>query len=323
MRGSTLYGAEPRWIKPLILVIDDSQTIRKLVECHLSQAGYRVAMAANAEQGLELARTLQPQLILLDHQLPGTTGDEVCRQLLEDEVTARIPVVVSSAMRNRAYAKYTEYPNVVDQIPKPFTPELLKSGVANALQIGCDGPAGAAHRLRHARGGRRGPRRSAGGNDRVVPTALGTRFPEQSPADRPAHPGSGPGPAAVRIERRPGAGGVLADDGPGPAGWPTPGRAVRPRSVAGVDARRATGPLDGRARQDAGTQPVRPQAAPNPAEVPGGHFDLRGNDGRAGQVCLRASDESAADVPGLPVAAQRSGLARRGLAMLQPRVRCP
>jgi CheY-like chemotaxis protein len=121
---------------PLILVIDDSQTIRRLVECHLSQAGCRVAMAGDAEHGLELARALQPQLILLDHQLPGTTGDEVCRRLLEDEATARIPVVISSAMRNRAYAQYTEYSNVVDQIPKPFTPELLKSGVANALQTG-------------------------------------------------------------------------------------------------------------------------------------------------------------------------------------------
>jgi CheY-like chemotaxis protein len=120
----------------LILIIDDSQTIRKLVECHLSQAGYRVAMAADAEHGLELARTIQPQLILLDHQLPGTTGDEVCRKLVEDESTAKIPVVISSAMRNRAFAQYTQYSNVVDQIPKPFTPELLKSGVANALQIG-------------------------------------------------------------------------------------------------------------------------------------------------------------------------------------------
>jgi CheY-like chemotaxis protein len=92
--------------RPLILVVDDSQTIRKLVECHLSQAGYRVAMAADAEHGLELARDLRPQLLLLDHQLPGTTGDEVCRKLLEDEATARIPVVVSSAMRNRAYAQY-------------------------------------------------------------------------------------------------------------------------------------------------------------------------------------------------------------------------
>jgi DNA-binding response OmpR family regulator len=122
--------------QPLVLIIDDSLTIRKLVECHLSQAGYRVAMAPDAEQGLELARTLTPQLILLDHQLPGTTGDEVCRTLLENEQTAKIPVVISSALRNRAYAKYTDYPNVIDQIPKPFTPELLKSGVANALQMG-------------------------------------------------------------------------------------------------------------------------------------------------------------------------------------------
>jgi CheY-like chemotaxis protein len=121
---------------PLILVIDDSQTIRKMVECHLSQAGYRVAMAPDAERGLEMARTIGPNLILLDHQLPGTTGDEVCRRLLESDVTARVPVVISSAMRNRAFAQYTEFPNVVDQIPKPFTPELLKSGVANALEMG-------------------------------------------------------------------------------------------------------------------------------------------------------------------------------------------
>lgn len=121
---------------PLILVIDDSPTIHKLVECHLSQAGYRVALAGDADRGVERAAELRPDLILLDHQLPGTTGDDVCRRLLASEVTARIPVVVSSAMRNRAFASYTDYPNVVDQIPKPFTPELLKSGVANALQMG-------------------------------------------------------------------------------------------------------------------------------------------------------------------------------------------
>src|SRR3954463_7916624 len=121
---------------PLILVIDDSPTIRKMVECHLSQAGYRVVMAHDAERGLELARTIAPSMILLDHQLPGTTGDQVCRQLLQMPKTAQIPVVISSAMRNKAFAQYTEFPNIVDQIPKPFTPEMLKSGVANALQMG-------------------------------------------------------------------------------------------------------------------------------------------------------------------------------------------
>ncbi len=122
--------------KARILVIDDSQTIRKMVECHLSQAGYQVTLAAEADRGVELARSIVPDLILLDHQLPGTTGDDVCRRLLECETTARIPVVISSAMRNRAFVQYSEFPNVVDQIPKPFTTELLKSGVANALETG-------------------------------------------------------------------------------------------------------------------------------------------------------------------------------------------
>ncbi len=121
---------------PQVLVIDDSLTIRKMVECHLSQAGYRVLLAPDADSGLAVAQQAQPDLILLDHQLPGTTGVEVAQGLLESEATAGIPVVISSALRNRAFASYTDLPNVVDQIPKPFTPELLKSGVSNALETG-------------------------------------------------------------------------------------------------------------------------------------------------------------------------------------------
>src|SRR3954470_7549311 len=94
---------------PLVLVIDDSPTIRKMVECHLSQAGYRVELAPDAERGLELAASIKPDLILLDHQLPGTPGEEFCRKLLLSEATAKVPVVVSSAMRNRAFARYSEF----------------------------------------------------------------------------------------------------------------------------------------------------------------------------------------------------------------------
>ncbi len=121
---------------PLILVIDDSPTIRKMVECHLSQAGYRVALAPDAERGLELARSIAPSLILLDHQLPGTTGDQVCRRLLDTEATAGSRSWSARRCGTGRIAQYTEFPNIVDQIPKPFTPELLKSGVANALQMG-------------------------------------------------------------------------------------------------------------------------------------------------------------------------------------------
>lgn len=117
-----------------ILVIDDSATIRKLVDNHLSAAGYEVFLAPTAEDGLRMAEEVRPDLILLDHQLPGTTGYEVCRQLCESPSLQLIPVVVSSTLRKRAYAEYTELSNVVDMLPKPYTEELLRTTVANALE---------------------------------------------------------------------------------------------------------------------------------------------------------------------------------------------
>lgn len=117
-----------------ILVIDDSATIRKLVDTHLSSAGYEIFLAPTAEDGLRLAEEVRPDLILLDHQLPGTTGYEVCLQLSESPNLQMIPVVVSSTLRKRAYAEYTELSNVVDMLPKPYSEELLRTTVANALE---------------------------------------------------------------------------------------------------------------------------------------------------------------------------------------------
>ena len=117
-----------------VLVIDDSATIRKLVDTHLSPVGYRVVLAPNAEDGLRLAAEIRPDLILLDHQLPGTTGYEVCCKLVESSELQLIPVVVSSTLRKKAYAEYIDLDNVVDMLPKPYTEELLRTTVANALE---------------------------------------------------------------------------------------------------------------------------------------------------------------------------------------------
>jgi CheY-like chemotaxis protein len=119
-----------------ILVIDDSATIRKMVDTHLSREGYRVVLAPTAEEGIQFAQDVMPDVILLDHQLPGTLGIEVARQLTELPAVAAIPVVVSSTLRKQAYMEYTEQSNVVDSLPKPYTPELLKTTVANAVENG-------------------------------------------------------------------------------------------------------------------------------------------------------------------------------------------
>ena len=119
-----------------ILVIDDSATIRRLVDGTLSPAGYRVVLAPNAEDGIAKAQDVRPDLILLDHQLPGTTGFEVCQQLLEIPEVRQTPVVISSTLRKKAYAEYTDSSNVVDMLPKPYTEELLTTTIANALETG-------------------------------------------------------------------------------------------------------------------------------------------------------------------------------------------
>lgn len=121
---------------PTILVIDDSTTIRKMVDSHLSQEGYRVVLAPTGELGLQMACEIKPDLILLDHQLPGTTGIEVCRKIIDVPECSQIPFVVSSTLRKQAYVEYMDVPNVVDSLPKPFKPELLIMTVANALETG-------------------------------------------------------------------------------------------------------------------------------------------------------------------------------------------
>ena len=136
-------------------MIDDSPTIRKMVECHLSQAGYRVALAVDAESGLRRPATVQPNLILLDHQLPGTTGDEVCKLLLDDEATARIPVVLSSAMREPGVRALHRVPERRRSDPQALHARVAQERRGQRPADGRAGRPGAADRLRRC------PRRSA------------------------------------------------------------------------------------------------------------------------------------------------------------------
>ena len=118
-----------------VLVIDDSATIRRLVNNVLNGAGYQVLLAPTAEEGVQIANEQKPDLIILDHQLPGTTGTEVCRQLLASDART-IPVIASSTLRKQAYVEYADCSNVIDMLPKPYNDELLKSTVEHALETG-------------------------------------------------------------------------------------------------------------------------------------------------------------------------------------------
>ena len=81
-----------------ILVVEDNPTNMRLVILLLQSAGYAVLSATNAEAGLTLAKDEQPNLILMDVQLPGMDGLEATRLLKQNDATRAIPVVALTAL---------------------------------------------------------------------------------------------------------------------------------------------------------------------------------------------------------------------------------
>ena len=81
-----------------VLVVEDNPANMTLAVFLLQSAGYDVLSATDAEAGLTMARTEQPNLILMDIQLPGMDGLEATMQLKRDDATRSIPVIALTAL---------------------------------------------------------------------------------------------------------------------------------------------------------------------------------------------------------------------------------
>lgn len=76
-----------------VLVVDDNQPNRRLIQVQLEDAGFEVTTAVDGERCLEVARSEAPEVVLLDIRMPGMDGIETCRWLKEDSETRHIPVL--------------------------------------------------------------------------------------------------------------------------------------------------------------------------------------------------------------------------------------
>ncbi|MCX7149782.1 MAG: response regulator [Rhodocyclales bacterium] len=77
-----------------ILVVDDSPTERHLLSQLLLSGGYEVSTAESGEEGIERAKQIKPDLILMDVVMPGTNGFQATRALAKDEATKGIPIII-------------------------------------------------------------------------------------------------------------------------------------------------------------------------------------------------------------------------------------
>jgi CheY-like chemotaxis protein len=124
----------------LVLVIDDSPTITKVVQVVLTKAGYQVQTAVDGEAGLEAVRAQRPHMILLDFVMPRMNGYQFCRELVADPALRDIPVVLMSAKGDQVGERFVKVMGIVDYITKPFSPEAITAVVQHT--IGKYGPAG-------------------------------------------------------------------------------------------------------------------------------------------------------------------------------------
>ncbi len=115
-----------------ILVIDDESTLRTSLGIGLGAAGYQILTAQSGEEGLRLFDRAKPDLILLDHWLPGIRGDEVLRLIREKD--RDIPVIVMTAQGSIELAVNSMKLGAADFLVKPFDLEQLENLVTKGLE---------------------------------------------------------------------------------------------------------------------------------------------------------------------------------------------
>ncbi|PXW94397.1 response regulator receiver domain-containing protein [Sphaerotilus hippei] len=109
-----------------VLTIEDQPDIRRLIRMTLEFKGFQVLEAGDGEQGLALARSRAPDLILLDVMMPGMDGLSVSKILAQDPALRQIPVVMISALGRADDVAQGLETGVRAYLVKPFSPwELL------------------------------------------------------------------------------------------------------------------------------------------------------------------------------------------------------
>lgn len=117
-----------------ILIIEDEQDLLDLIAFNLEREGYRVETALDGPSGLDAARRVLPDLVLLDLMLPGMMGTEICKILKKAEKTARIPVIMLTAKGEEIDRVVGFEVGADDYVVKPFSNRELMLRIKAVLR---------------------------------------------------------------------------------------------------------------------------------------------------------------------------------------------
>ncbi len=118
----------------VILIVDDDPTNIRLLHSFL-QAEYETIFTTDSGRALELARDVQPDLILLDVMMPGADGYDICSQCKADEATAHIPVIFVTSLSDVEAEIRGLAAGAADYVTKPISPPIVRMRVRHQIDL--------------------------------------------------------------------------------------------------------------------------------------------------------------------------------------------
>ncbi len=116
-----------------ILIIDDSPTDVRVFTTLLERAGHRVSSAGSAEQGIEMARSERPDLVIMDVIMPGMNGFQATRTLTRDPATQGVPVLIITTKSMETDRVWGLRQGAKDFLTKPVGEKELLAHIQNLL----------------------------------------------------------------------------------------------------------------------------------------------------------------------------------------------
>jgi len=117
-----------------LLFADDNESMRNMVRALLEASGHTVELAPDGAAALASVHAREPDLLILDLEMPGMSGFEVCRAVKQNPFTARVPVLMLTGQGDVSYKVAGFEAGADDYLAKPFDPRELRARVAALLR---------------------------------------------------------------------------------------------------------------------------------------------------------------------------------------------
>lgn len=118
-----------------ILIADDNEQNRELLDAYLADQDFEIMMAADGQETLAVVEANEPDLILLDIMMPRMSGYEVCEKLKADAETRKIPVLMVTALNEMGDIEKAVNSGCDDFLTKPVNQLELKTRVRSLLRV--------------------------------------------------------------------------------------------------------------------------------------------------------------------------------------------